>query len=167
MKQKWNNVFYHFGCMSTLASFFFHVPSARNVPTACTERGRRLSLILKTPYCIFSDFSINNNTYWECIWLLYPGKSVWDTWDMLRELISLQEKKVSWDQFPDSIVKSSYHIKHNVIVHGSNKILIFFHQAFIHKNQIYPALVCILKGIMFFLNRYDSNPLWYINIGEQ
>ena len=83
------------------------------------------------------------------------------------ELIGLQEKKMSRDQFPDSIVKSSYHIKCNVIVHGSNKILIFFHQAFIYKNQIYPALVCILKGIGFFWNRYDSNPLWYINIGEQ
>lgn len=75
-------------------------------------------------------------------------------------------EKISWDQFPDSILKSSYHTKSNVIVHGSNKISIFFfYQAFIYKNQIYPALVCILKEMAF--SWYDINPLWCINMGEQ
>lgn len=41
----------------------------------------------------------------------------------------------------------------------------FFYQAFIYKNQIYPALVCILKEIGF--SQYDINPLWCINMGEQ
>lgn len=40
----------------------------------------------------------------------------------------------------------------------------FFYQIYVYKNQIYPALVCILKGIGF--SWYDINPLWYINMGE-